>query len=231
MWHGRKQLVTMLKDRPLMKSYLGTSDELWSWTCSKYGDKVLGSRVEWDSSDPTTGTDADHRMPYDGNAGRIRIRNLSLDLNRSEKDAPTEKSKAFERLWSNAVFELYNIQHAKEFQHACNRVINGEMDQKTFVRTIFFIELKSIQLTRKWYVEVFLPHARKYNLATDPDIWFCSMWGTPISIFNQYPDKSLYPWNPYASYYSKLKARSHASQHAEITPADQGMPNLGVAPQ
>ena len=143
LWHGRTQLVKMLKDRPLMKTYLRTSDEIWSWACSKYGDKVLGRRVEWDSSVLKTELKAEHDIPDDGQLGKIRIRNLSIDPNLSEVDAQTEKSKAFESLWECAVFELYNIQHAKEFDQACSKVINGEMDQNTFVKTMFFIEHKT----------------------------------------------------------------------------------------
>src|SRR5437763_1691437 len=39
-------------------------------------------------------------------------------------------------------------------------------------------ERKTAERTRRWYLEIFLPHAKRYRIPTDPEIWYCRMRGT-----------------------------------------------------
>lgn len=199
--HGRKQLLKMLADRPLMNRYLDESDDLWSWAAWKYGAKIAGSKVVWDSS-PTDDPhcSAQHHIPTHGEDGTIRIRDLSLD------DFLNNKTAAFDRLWSGAVFELHNIENAAEFDELYDRAKSGDVTEEEFVKSMFTIELKAGQRTRKWYVELYLPHAKKYGIPTYPENWSCGDWGSPTSLFLRYTDKEAYPWTPYSRYYAELRA-------------------------
>jgi tetratricopeptide (TPR) repeat protein len=199
--HGRKQLLKMLADRPLMNRYLDESDDLWSWAAWKYGAKIAGSKVVWDSS-PTDDPNcpAQHHIPTHGEDGTIRIRDLSLD------DFLNNKTAAFDRLWSGAVFELHNIENAAEFDELYDRAKSGDVTEEEFVKSMFTIELKAGQRTRKWYVELYLPHAKKYGIPTYPENWSCGDWGSPTSLFLRYTDKEAYPWTPYSRYYAELRA-------------------------
>ena len=47
------------------------------------------------------------------------------------------------------------------------------VSEEEFVKSMFALEFRAVQRTRKWYVEVFLPHAKKYKIETFPESWFC----------------------------------------------------------
>jgi hypothetical protein len=201
--HGRKQLLKMLADRPLMNQYLDESDDLWSWAAWKYGAKIAGSNVVWDSS-PTVDANcpAQHRMPTHGKDGAVQVRKVSLD------DVMNNKAAAFDRLWSGAVYELHNIENAAEFDELFHRAKCGTVTEEEFVKSMFTIELKAEQRTRKWYVELYLPHAKKYGIRTYPENWCCTDWGSSTSLFLCYTDKEAYPWTPYSRYYAELRAHN-----------------------
>lgn len=159
--YGQKQLENMLRDRPLMKRYLDSSDDVWRWAALKYGEKVLGCDVEWDFGRLITGLTAEHDFPTKGHPGRIRVKKPSFDPTIYDAAALNMKSAAaFEELWSCVVFELYNIQSADQFQRLSDQILDDKIDRDKFVKTMFFIETRAAQRTRKWYVDVFLPHAK-----------------------------------------------------------------------
>ena len=196
-----------------MQTYLNRSDDIWWWACSKFGTEIVGERIEWDSTDPPPETDAQNTPPQYRRPGQIRVRNASTHWHPIDAEAREEKAKAFEKMWSRAVFELYNIAHTKEFERVYLAARLGKIDRKIFVRKMFVIEFKSVQLTRKWYVEVFLPHATKYNLTTDPNYWFCcGWWGTPEDVFKCFTDKTAYPWEPYGTYYLDLTGKTKSQR-------------------
>ena len=200
--HGCEQVQAMLSDRPLMRSHLLASDELWKWAARKYSIRILGSEINWDPS-PTVLPDitAEHSPPRPGLPGRIRLNDL-------ETDNIAHQAIAFEILWSCAAFELHNIEYARQSQHLADQVRLDNITEDEFVRSMCLLEMKAIQRTRKWYVEVFLPHAKKYTLRTNPAIWYCDRWGSIESLCSQYTDKKSYPWEPYARYYLELKTAS-----------------------
>jgi hypothetical protein len=80
------------------------------------------------------------------------------------------------------------------------------VSEDEFVKSMFTIELNAEQRTRKWYVEMFLPHAKKYRLLTYPENWFCVNWGSAESLFSKCSDREAYPWVPYARFYAGLRA-------------------------
>ena len=195
--HGRKQLEQMLRDRPQMKSNLRSSDLLWVWAAAKFGEKIEGAEVEWDASPPRGGqTDADHIPPYGNQPGRIRVR---------KNDSALGDAAAFEKLWMATVFELHNIENAKEFARIEWQAFDGSITQDQFVKAMYSIERKTAERTRRWYIEVFLPHAKSHKIPTDPERWYCRMWGTADKDLARNTDKAAYPWVPYSGYFAGLR--------------------------
>jgi hypothetical protein len=214
--HGQLQLQSMLRDRPLMGAFLNPTDDIQTWAALKFAEDVLGSRIDWDPENPKSLLlSAEHIPPYNGEPGRIFVRDISLQSKPGDSRERSEKAEIFEQLWSAAVFELHNIKNAREFFEIETKAINGDLDQDTFVKSMFLGEFKTTQLTRKWYVQIYLPHAKKYNLPTKPVVWYCSMWGSPDSIFARYTDKKSYPWEPYTTYYQKLISGVRNSPRAD----------------
>jgi hypothetical protein len=192
--HGRSQLLKMLANRPLMDAHLAVSDDLWKWTSRKYASKVFAGDIVWDDSPPTG--QAEHIPPDVAGTGKIRVKNAPADLNAKKEAA------AFEDLWSSAVFELHNIHNAAEFNRLDEQVRAGEILEGEYVKGIWLAEFKAVQKTRKWYVVVYLPHAKKYQLPTNPDRWYCNgWWGPGEKIFYRYTDRESYPWNVYLANY------------------------------
>ncbi len=108
------------------------------------------------------------------------------------------KPRNFEELWAGAVYELHNVNYAREFVRLNDEADRGRVSKEAFVAGILKYELKAAQRTRAFYMNVFLPWATKKKLATDPSLWFCDWWDTPESVLKSFPDKSAYPWRPYA---------------------------------
>jgi hypothetical protein len=199
--HGHVQLNRMISDRPAMGAYLNRSDELWNWATRKYSSKILVSPLIWDSEPPDDPMcSAQHFTPYDGEPGKVCITDFPYDGTKGDK--PT----AFEILWSFAAFELHNIENSKDFLALYHGALRGTISEEEYVKTSCTLEYKAIQRTRRWYVEVFLPHVQKYDLPTNPALWRCEWWGKSEDAFALYTDKKSYPWVPYAEYYRQLRA-------------------------
>jgi hypothetical protein len=210
--HGRQQVEKMLVDRPQMNKNLHASDILGKWTASKFARKVNGSQIIWDStptSDPQC--DAEHDPPANGRPGKIRVNNL--DASKMNCEA------AFEKLWAQTVFELHNIDNAEEFLRIEEGARHGKLAEDAFVKAMFVQEWKAAQRTRKWYVEIFLPHAKKYDLCTDPDNWFCYSWASADDEFQRYSNKKQYPWKPYSQHFREIWASGSFGRLLKATAA------------
>jgi len=200
----------MLADRPLLRAYLTPADAIWKWTARKYDVRVLGSQVEWDPSVTIAHVSAENESPAMGEPGKIRVNPLPPNYKGD--------SAAFERLWCSVVFELHNIEFAGRYERIAKEVVNGELSEEQYIGSMVTIEFKAIQQTRRWYVEVFLPHAKKYQLDTNPLIWHCTSWDTAESMVARYTDKNSYPWEPYHRYYEELKAVGTEVRSDQDTP-------------
>jgi hypothetical protein len=195
--HGRQQLERMLRDRPQMCNNIRPSDLLWKWAVAKYAAKIDGLPIEWSDLKPSNNSDAENYRPYDGNPGQIRVK--AIDARRAD-------AAAFETLWMNLVFELHNIENAKEFNAIDANATEGLIEKDAYVKRVFMVEWKTMERTRKWYVEVFLPHAKRYKLPTDPALWYCDTWGTVEEDFARYTNRTDYPWEPYSTQFRELRS-------------------------
>jgi len=198
--YGLSQVRQMLNDRPLMAAYTGEEDDLVNWAACRFSARINGGQMKWDASatdDPQC--DSQMHVPHPGDPGFIRIRNLS--------EADTNKTAGFEWLWSHAVFELHNVDNAADFDALYEKARQNKITEDDFVKSMFLLELRAEQRTRKWYVEIYLPYAKKNKLRTQPMFWCFDSWGEPDSLFRNCTDKTKYPWLPYSSFYNGLRSK------------------------
>jgi len=199
--HGRTQVARMLADRPQMAAFAQPSDRLCEWAAHQFAKRINGGKLYWshlgtaDRQYP-----ADHVPPSAQCPGMIRVNPI---------ETGTEDGVAFDRLWACAVFELHNIRGAKEFERLRDRAVDGSINEEEYVKSMFCLECRAGQQTRKFYVDVFLPHAQKHQLLTDPNEWECDEWGDPEALLaNDYRDRHSYPWSYYGPWFRAVSPRT-----------------------
>lgn len=189
--HGREQLDLMLNDRPAMAQFHPEADFLREWAVRKFAGEDLGSPIDWDDSEPLH-SDAENLAPGGGQNAAILV---AADYDSGPKRG---QPRAFEELWAGAVYELHNVNYAKDFVRLNDEADEGKVSKQDFVDGILRRELLAAQQTRAFYLRVFLPWASKQKLPTDPTLWFCDWWDTPDDVLQNFSDKTVYPWRPYA---------------------------------
>jgi tetratricopeptide (TPR) repeat protein len=189
--HGQEQLAKMLHDRPAMAAFGDGAKFLRDWAARKFAGEDFVELIDWDPSPPLH-SDAEHLAPGNGD-------NAAILVEPHYTSGPNEgKPRSFEELWAGAIYELHNVNYAREFVRLNDEADRGRVSKEAFVAGILKYELKAAQRTRAFYLNVFLPWAEKQKLATDPSLWFCDWWDTPESVMKSFSDKSAYPWRPYA---------------------------------
>jgi tetratricopeptide (TPR) repeat protein len=174
-----------------MAQFGDESKFLRDWADRKFAGEDFGEPIDWDPTPPLH-SDAEHLAPGDGE-------NAAILVEANYASGPNEgKSRSFEELWAGAVYELHNVNYAREFVRLNEEADQGKVSKEEFVAGILKHELLAAQRTRAFYLQVFLPWAEKRKLPTDPTLWFCDWWDTPESVLKSFADKSAYPWRPYA---------------------------------
>ncbi len=192
--HGRRQVEQMLRDRPAMAEFFEDSAVLRDWAARKFAGEDFGEPIDWDPTPPRD-SDAENVAPVGEQRGRIRVAAV-------HQFGPEEgKPRNFEQLWAGAVFELHNINYAREFLKLHQQAARGEVTKEEFVAGIWKYEYQAAQKTRAFYAHVFLPIAAAKKLQTDPGLWFASWWEEADEALERFTDKSAYPWRPYARQY------------------------------
>ena len=163
--HGQQQVRRMLKDRPAMAQYGDKASVLYPWAVRKFAGEDLGQRILWDSVDPSPDWDAEHCPPTAESPGFIRVRG-------KYKDGPDAgKERTPEEMWSEAVFELYNIVNVKDFQRIEDDAAAGKLSKDEFVVRMAEVECRAAEKMRAFYIRVFLPWAKEHRLSTNPRFW------------------------------------------------------------
>ena len=188
---GERQVAKMLHDRPAMAEFGDEAKFLRDWAKRKFAGEDFVEPIDWDPSPPLH-SDAEHLAPGGGE-------NAAILVEAHCTSGPNEgKPRRFEELWAGAVYELHNVNYAREFVRLNDEADRGRVSKEAFVAGILKYELRAAQRTRAFYMNIFLPWAAKKKLPTDPTLWFCDWWDTPESVLKSFPDKSAYPWRPYA---------------------------------
>ena len=136
-------------------------------TCGqrKFAGEDLQQRIFWDPTDPPPWTNADNLPPTAEHPGSIRV-------NKSYGSGPdATKEWSFEEMWGSAVFELYNITSAKDFERLHADAAAGRLSKPEFVTKVYGVESRAAEQTRTFYIHVFLPWAKDHGVSTDPRLW------------------------------------------------------------
>jgi tetratricopeptide (TPR) repeat protein len=189
--HGQEQVAAMLHDRPAMADFGDGSKFLRDWAARRFAGEAFGEPIDWDPSPPLH-SDAEHLAPGGGEHAAILV---EAHYTSGPKEG---KPRQFEELWAAAVYELHNVNYAREFVRLNDEADRGRVSKEAFVSGILKYELQAAQRTRAFYINVFLPWVEKQKLPTDPTLWFCDWWDTPDTALKSFSNKSAYPWRPYA---------------------------------
>ena len=169
---GEQQLRKMLSDRPAMAQFGEKAGILYRWTARKFAGedldagKGLNERIVWDASEPPD-ADADSRIPFENRPGRIRIRKTYIGVPNMGRE------QSFERMWSDVVFEFFNLANARSVAPRIDRdAASGKLTKERYAREIIEQEFHAAAKARAFYIHVFLPWATDHALPTDPAIWF-----------------------------------------------------------
>jgi tetratricopeptide (TPR) repeat protein len=196
--HGEKQVRQMLKERPLMAEHVEEGDALWRWAVRKFAGEDLDATIDWDSTPPREAS-ADHSTPTESRRGSIRVSKYAAYDKQSGPEA------SFDELWNRAVFELHNIMHRREFLRAWEEAWDGKLTEEAFVARTCAAEHKALQQTRAFYVQVYLPWAKRREAKTRARTWDVLWWGRPEDAIKEYHDKNSYPWRPYVRYFLQVQ--------------------------
>jgi tetratricopeptide (TPR) repeat protein len=188
--HGQMQMARMSHDRPAMAEHGNEAKFLRDWAKRKFAGEDFVELIDWDPSPPLH-SDAEHLAPGNGEHAAILVE-AHYTIGPHEG-----KPRSFEELWAGAVYELHNVNYAREFVRLNDEADRGRVSKEAFVAGILKYELRAAQRTRAFYMNVFLPWAAKKKLPTDPALWFCDWWDTQESVMKSFSDKSVYPWRPY----------------------------------
>ena len=195
--HGREQVRKMIADRPAMAEHAEDAEFLRIWAMRKFAGEDLGSLIDWDP-EPPTDSDAEHTAPDETDHGSIQVHPRYTSGRRAGQP------RGFEELWAGAIYELHNINNAKQFVKLHEEAGEGKLTKEQFVAGIVRHEVVAAQQTRAFYLTVYLPFAARNKLPTQPALWFAEWWDQPDEALKGFTNKWSYPWQPYSRQYDWL---------------------------
>ncbi len=219
--HGRRQVEYMIKDRPSMGAYrtetgfklVRPADPFYKWAVRKFAGEDTKSPVFWDASSPAT--EAEHTPPHDDDVGLIRV---SRKIGRDDVGEWKGKEKAFEVLWSQAIFELNNIGGFAAFLELHDRALNGRIERESYIMESAKSEHIAYLKTNTFFRETWVPWAIKVQLTPSAQR-FMVAWDMGQNSFDdwisKYTDRTAYPWVPFGEYFDE--AKRHREQYGAST--------------
>ena len=201
--HGNNQVIKMLSDRPAMKSYVNSSgkvgsvepsDSIWQWASKKFAGEDLGELIDWNSGAPSGAGchDADNNT-YP--TPRIRVR--------STFKCYKEEARPFDSLWSSAVFELFNIEGAKEFDELYDQAVACKLTKMQYVRNNLAVEYKAKLKQAEFYQKIWLPWIKDKGIVpshywptkVEPfEVWVKHWADDPEDYWHKYFDEKMQPY-------------------------------------
>jgi hypothetical protein len=203
---GQVQLERMLNDRPAMKPYIRKGDDLWVWVVRKFAGEYVNDGIFWDARNPNPLWDA---MSYSGNGKKAGIR-VSENIYKSE-DGHWGKPKTGATLWIQAVFEILNLEHTKQFNALDNLVLQNKINKPVYVLESMLIENQTKVTAKDFLNKIWIPHCRKLSLPYEDSSSFEKIGGrfdylSSDEVFkNEFNPDSEY-FKLFAFHYDKLRA-------------------------
>lgn len=174
--HGEEQLTLMLHDRPALTEYVSSGGPTWNWTVRQFAGKSTGIQVYWDREARYIGR-ARNYLKDDDSCAFISIPKLTRTVEPLRGDY----------LWSNVVFELFNVQNSGQFRQTELDAVAGKLSKDEFVRKIASLEFEASKQTFLFYQNLFLAQATSKGLHTNSDDWYDKIPDSFEAYFSRIP--------------------------------------------
>ena len=184
-----------------MKEHGKLTEPLCRWAVRKFAGEDLGEEVFWDADLANERFDGRNQPPTDESPGCITVRE------KSDQGADVGKKLSFEKTWSTAIFELYNITSARDFNRLDSQASCGSISKQQYAVQRTEIEARAAEKTRSFYIHVFLPWAKQHHVATDPQCWYLGTRAdSEASILHGFDKTDAY-WQEHEKAYDYFIAR------------------------
>lgn len=190
--HGRKQFSQMIADRPVLRVFATAElESMKKWAIRQFAGESIGYPVYWNNSPLPEGVGASSKPKHCAPEGKAYLRLGSEG--RSNRDDQAEF------LWSGLVFEFFNLRNGPEFQKLDDSAFQGRISRNEFVREVFALEHKAIQLRHFYYANTYLPSVDGVLPVSNPRYWHTdvSWWGSLSDRLAKYKPHLEYPWGVY----------------------------------
>ena len=117
-------------------------------------------------------------------------------------------------MWSEAVFELYNVANVQEFQRLEKEVAARKLTKVAFVAEKIECESRAAEKTRAFYIHVFLPWAKEQHAPTEPAAWFVGLRSdSRENLLLSRVDKRGTYWRDYEDQYDSILLKGKKANH------------------
>jgi tetratricopeptide (TPR) repeat protein/protein involved in polysaccharide export with SLBB domain len=222
--HGERQVRQMLKDREAMGEHGELADPLYEWAIRKFAGEDLGEEVFWNAADQAPRFNGCNHPPTDNEPGWINVREID------DQELEIGKKLSFEKAWVVAVFELYNIASAKDFDQLERQASSGEISKDQFAAKRTEIESRAAEKARSFYIHVFLPWAKRHHVATNSQSWFLGTRCDPEAPLLGDIDKTDAYWQGHERAYESLVARAKTEKSKTVV-APKDLPEQAATKQ
>ncbi|MGD9683566.1 MAG: hypothetical protein AB7W16_20565 [Candidatus Obscuribacterales bacterium] len=155
---GEMELQRMLKDRPMMASFVTHGDEVWLMARRYFAGELTGHRVHWNSAE-------DYDCPgicaksWEGNEIFLRTRYKGGEPVYAEK------------MWACLFFEFFNGSFHQEDIERLRKVRDGGISRDSFKLELLKKQYKAEQYLKEFYTRYWFPQMRKKKLESKYWLW------------------------------------------------------------
>jgi hypothetical protein len=180
--YGQVQVQRMLTDRPEMARYIRKGDAIWNWCSRQYAGECTGSKYFWSpNEEDNDGLIGWHSVPYLGRPGSVTVGqkyNMSRDG---------------EKLWSVAIFELFNLRNDATFLAWDRHASFSKINQHERVKQCVWLEYETTKQLTQFYKKYWMPHSKRLHLNnTHAWYWYVGIPTTFDEWFKKMPKDSQY---------------------------------------
>lgn len=194
---GEEQVGRMMRDRSKMRIYVGQGDIIYTWMARQYGGEKVGQHIYWSKEKPDCGSCvSSYSVTTDTNIHVIHVAEEHQIGTGEIEEMPSELS------WRCAVYEMYNITHAKLLRSYLISAIQGKLSKKDWIESCLRLEFDAMQQSKKFYTEIWRPCARSKGLETDASYWFMDEIDD-YDVWRKEPESTDFFLNYYSRYYDE----------------------------
>ncbi len=135
------------------------------------------------------------------NQAQENTRPLARRCNQYVAGIQDQEKLSGERIWSCAVYELYNISYTEDTEALNVAALSGNLSREAYVTAVTQIEFKAVRRTAEFYHSVWSPYSKNRGLATHDEYWFASAPETYDGWIARYSGSSYYPYKGYGEFY------------------------------